>query len=269
VSSSVRLGENSYKKVLGGAACLLLASAYLVHPGGGPVEQFGGARLVYGFDFEEIEDQGARSISERHALEEYRRIITERLDPTGARIGFATHLEGTLRSMVEDSAELAFYILNDFSRLGPSSDGAIEQHKFYEWLADNPDRPIREFNRLAPAEGGPAPGVHWYPLQAEEVIPEAIYMPVSIPSDEQFLFTDEDLDKVEVARDSVGYPAVGFSMKNSRRAAFGEFTSAHINEQMVIVLNDEVISSPFLNAAIYDDSIISGGFGTGFTQDVV
>jgi preprotein translocase subunit SecD len=279
----VRLGENSYKKVLGGAACLLLASAYLVHPGGGPVEQFGGARLVYGFDFEELEDQGARSISERHALEEYRRIITERLDPYGAHIGFAIRPEGddrvviefpftspeesgpgsTLRALIENAGELSFYINVNPNELGPATDITSERGKVDAWVAANPTRPIRDFNRLSTADGGAAENMLWFPYRTIE----GLLIPVTLPP-EEFRFTGEDLENVSVSQDPLGRAAVGFSMKRSRSNAFGEFTGAHVNEQMAIVLNDEVVTNPYLNAPLYGDSIIEGGSG-GFTLEEV
>ncbi len=173
----------------------------------------------------------------------------------------------SIRRAIENPGELAFYIESDFTQLGPSSDATTERNKLDEWLIANPNRPIRDFNRLAPVEGGPAEGLRWYPQFPDGGGP-AFHIAVSVPS-EEFRFTGEDLDSVGVAQDNNGRPAVGFSMKTSRRNAFGEFTKANINKNMTIILNDEVVTNPTLNGALYGSSIIQGGSGVGFTIEEV
>jgi len=174
----------------------------------------------------------------------------------------------SIRRAIENPGELSFYIEHDFSDLGPATDGTSEEAKVYGWVDINPGRPIRDFNLLAAADGGPAQNLRWFPNRATEGQEQPIFVPVRI-SPEEFRFTGEDLDSVGVAQDGMGRPAVGFSMKASRRSAFGEFTGAHVNERMTIVLNDEVVTNPVLNAALYGNSIIEGGGGAGFTQDEV
>jgi len=174
----------------------------------------------------------------------------------------------SIRRAIENPGELAFYIENDFTELGPSTDATTENNKLNDWLAANPNRPVRDFNRLATADGGPAAGLRWYPQRAEEGQAPAFYIPVSVPP-EEFRFTGEDLDSVGVTQDGNGRPAVGFSMKSSRSNAFGTFTGEHVNENMTIVLNDVVVTNPQLNGALFGSSIIQGGAGIGFTIEEV
>ncbi|MCH2106043.1 MAG: protein translocase subunit SecD, partial [Planctomycetes bacterium] len=172
-----------------------------------------------------------------------------------------------IRRAIENPGELAFYIENDFTQLGPSTDATTERNKLNDWLLANPNRPIRDFNRLAPVDGGPAEGLRWYPQLPDGGGP-AFHIAVTVPS-EEFRFTGEDLDTVGVSQDNNGRPAVGFLMKSSRRNAFGEFTEANKLRNMTIVLNDEVVTNPQLQGGLYGDSIIQGGAGVGFTIDEV
>ena len=176
-----------------------------------------------------------------------------------------------IRRAIENPGELAFYIASNPSQLGVSTDLVSERAKVDAWITANPNRSLGEFNRLAPAEGGPSETLRWFPRR----LPGGINGPLAerdlvsvIPPTDEFRFTGEDLDSVGVSQDNLGYPAVAFSMKTSKSAAFGEFTGAHINEQMAIILNGEVVTNPVLRAPLFGDAIIEGGDG-GFTAEEV
>jgi len=185
----------------------------------------------------------------------------------GAGVLVRLRSSDSIRRAIENPGELSFYIQANPSELDPTTDMVSEQAKVDDWIAANPKRPIRDFNRLATADGGPAENLLWFPYRAQESVVQRSFVPVTLPP-EEFRFTGEDLDSVGVSQDRMGLPAVAFSMKSSRRNAFGEFTGAHVNEQMTIVLNDEVVTNPVLNAPLFGDSIIEGGSG-GFTQEEV
>jgi SecD/SecF fusion protein len=176
-----------------------------------------------------------------------------------------------IRRAIENPGELAFYIASNPSQLGVSTDLAIERAKVNAWITANPNRTLSEFNRLAPADGGPSASLRWFPRRlpggANGPLSERSLVSVTPPTDE-FRFTGEDLDSVGVSQDQLGYPAVAFSMKTSKSAAFGEYTGSHINEQMAIVLNGEVVTDPVLRAPLFGDAIIEGGAG-GFTAEEV
>ncbi|MDE0891514.1 MAG: protein translocase subunit SecD [Planctomycetota bacterium] len=176
-----------------------------------------------------------------------------------------------IRRAIENPGELAFYIASNPSQLGVSTDLAIERAKVDAWILANPNRPLGEFNRLATTDGGPSETMRWFPRRlpggARGPLSERGLVAVTPPTD-KFRFTGEDLDSVGISQDQLGYPAVAFSMKTSRSAAFGEFTGAHINEQMAIVLNGEVVTDPVLRAPLFGDAIIEGGDG-GFTTEEV
>ncbi len=176
-----------------------------------------------------------------------------------------------IRRAIENPGELAFYIAKWNSQLGPSVEQTNERAKVDAWIAANPNRTLGEFNRLAPADNGPSAGLLWFPYRLEGGIngplSERELLAVSTPTDE-FRFTGEDLDSVGVSQDQLGYPAVAFSMKTSKSAAFGEFTGAHVNEQMAIVLNGEVVTAPALRAPLFGSAIIEGG-DAGFSAEEV
>jgi len=59
---------------------------------------------------------------------------------------------------------------------------------------------------------------------------------------------------------------VGFAFKPGREADFAEFTAAHINKAMAIVLDGQINSAPVIQGEISGPGIISGPQPTGFTR---
>ncbi len=77
--------------------------------------------------------------------------------------------------------------------------------------------------------------------------------------------TGADLNTVSVSRDTVGAYQIDFSLKDTGKAIFADYTSKHIGDYLAIVLDGTIISAPSVNGAITGGSgTISGG---NFTYD--
>lgn len=91
--------------------------------------------------------------------------------------------------------------------------------------------------------------------------PEMVYSP---------LMSGADLDTVTVGRSQLGQYSVDFTLKETASKMFGEFTSKHVGEYLVIVLDDIVISTPTINSAITEgQGQISGNFTQASANDLM
>ena len=82
--------------------------------------------------------------------------------------------------------------------------------------------------------------------------PETVYKTV---------MTGADLKEAHVATDSLGQPAVSFSLSDKGAKIFADYTTAHTGQYLGIVLDKTVISAPVVNTPITDGSgIIQGKF---------
>jgi len=79
------------------------------------------------------------------------------------------------------------------------------------------------------------------------------------------LMTGADLDTVSVSRGTTGDYQIDFTLKDSGKTVFGDYTSKHIGDYLAIVLDGTIISAPSVNGAITSGSgQITGG---NFTYD--
>lgn len=77
----------------------------------------------------------------------------------------------------------------------------------------------------------------------------------------QTVMTGADLEEAHVATDSLGQPAVGFSLSPDGARIFSDYTSTHTGQYLGIVLDKTVISAPVVNTPITDGAgIIQGRF---------
>jgi preprotein translocase subunit SecD len=75
------------------------------------------------------------------------------------------------------------------------------------------------------------------------------------------LMTGTALSSVAVTTDSLGKYEISFVLKDNYKQIFGDFTAAHVNEILAIVLDNTVISAPSINGAIPDGKgVIQGSF---------
>jgi preprotein translocase subunit SecD len=72
--------------------------------------------------------------------------------------------------------------------------------------------------------------------------------------------TGRDLRDAQPTKDQNGQPAVGFNLTQEGGKKFYNFTSAHVNDSLAIVLDGKVQSVATINSAISDSGIIQGRF---------
>jgi preprotein translocase subunit SecD len=74
------------------------------------------------------------------------------------------------------------------------------------------------------------------------------------------LMTGADLNTVTVSRDTVGNYQIDFTLKDTAKTVFADYTSKHIGDYLAIVLDGTIISAPSVNGAITGGSgQITGG----------
>lgn len=65
------------------------------------------------------------------------------------------------------------------------------------------------------------------------------------------------------------YPVLNFTFKAAGSKKFCEFTSAHIGEPFAVVINDEIITAPYINGAICGgQGFIEGNFTMKEAEDL-
>jgi preprotein translocase subunit SecD len=78
------------------------------------------------------------------------------------------------------------------------------------------------------------------------------------------VMTGADLKSVSVSTDTLGNYVILFTLSDSGKKIFSDWTSAHINQYLGIVLDKKVISTPVIQSAITDGS---GQIQGSFTYD--
>ncbi len=87
-----------------------------------------------------------------------------------------------------------------------------------------------------------------------------------LPTQAQPLFSGAEIADAYPTQDETGGRAVGFKLKDTGSKLFGEYTGGHVGEFFAIVLDDVVVSAPYIKSAITGGSgIITGGSAGGFS----
>jgi SecD/SecF fusion protein len=224
-------------------------------PGGGGVIAIGAERIRYS-----QRTQNVLEIAERGF---------DRSTPVQHEAGEAVTLvsDDAIKNAIENLGDLRFMAVataTDFTAKG--TDQQSEYERLTTWYAkpENAGLPIDTYNRLSYEQGGPPAGIQWYPLRGEEgeevkPIPQRS-LALTKPEKDEWNFTGSDLARVFRSTDQSGFPAIGFEMTDNAKLDFGEFTEEHVEEQMAIVLNDEIVSAPKINEKLGGSSIIQGRF---------
>jgi len=72
--------------------------------------------------------------------------------------------------------------------------------------------------------------------------------------------TGSDLKSCHFTQDNNGQPAIGFAFKGPAQKRFGVLTADHVGERLAVVYDNQVVSAPVIREAIYGPGIISGRF---------
>ncbi len=180
--------------------------------------------------------------------------------------------DDAFRTAIESLGELSFQIVAAGGYFPAGTDEATERKKLQEWLEANPGAPLVAFNRVPPDQGGPHPDIEWFPHKTEgqsSVLLDAEKATPVLRTTGEERFTGGDLARVYPAQDDIGFPAVGFEMRPSRRDDFGDFTRKHKNRFLAIILNDEVVSAPTIQEELRGEGIIRGQFNDQEVKDLI
>jgi preprotein translocase subunit SecD len=126
---------------------------------------------------------------------------------------------------------------------------------------------VEEVQRLVGATGR----LDFVPLPAETYGTEQAPGPQQavpgqpLPTKETPLFSGTQVASASVGTDNVGRRAVDFTLKSEGADLFSKYTTSHVNEFFAIVLDDVVISAPFIQSPITGGSGQIGGGSAGFT----
>jgi preprotein translocase subunit SecD len=180
-----------------------------------------------------LSDAEKRAIDER-TLQQSLEIIRRRVDETGTREP-SIQRQGTDRILVQvpgiGSAEELLQIIGKTARLS--------------------------FHPVVSRTGDPnaRPGLE------EEVLPSMDEPNTFYIVEKRAVVTGEQLVDSQPSFDQNGRPAVTFRFNPAGGAAFGEYTAANIGKPFAIVLDNQVISAPVIQAHIAGGSgIITGNF---------
>jgi SecD/SecF fusion protein len=176
-----------------------------------------------------------------------------------------------LQKRIENVGDLQFLIAAKESDVQPfNTDLTKEREKVIAWIDAHPGTSLEAFNRLPAEKGGPVQNLRWYPSRIPkgelETPIKTRLQPLVLP-DPKWIFSGNDLESVNQVPDDLGYPAVAFEITIEKKAAFGDFTDAHLKEGMAIVLNGEIATLATINEKLPGSGRISGH--NGFTQKEV
>ena len=236
------------------------ATALSGYPGGGGTVRIGSEDIRY----------GRRVNNELQDIE--RAVEGTTMGPHSSGEPVLLVSDDSIKNAIENLGDLRFYpVADDQAIQSLGTDSSAENAKLQAWLArpENAETPIAVYNALSPNEGGAPDGLLWFPMQRDEAAGDLprdqwTYLPV-METPEEWTFSGADLERVFKTQDRLGYPAVGFEMTSQAAPAFGDFTKQYIKKQLAIALNDEIVTAPELEGALYGQSQITGGIN-GFTD---
>ncbi len=188
--------------------------------------------------------------------------------------------DDAIRRKIENLGELAFLIVAENAHfVDLDTDLATEQQRLRDWHAANPKAQIQDFNRVPTEQGGPHPRIWWFQsapqggAQPSSVMLDPqqglVATPVMRPARTEESFRGADLALVFPRSDELGYPAVGFEMRPSRKNDFRVFTESNVNKAMAIVLNGVIDSAPNINSPLNGAGIIQGHYTDDQVKDLI
>lgn len=149
-----------------------------------------------------------------------------------------------------------------------------ELEKAREWSRANPNASIADYNSLIRDEnqGSPIGRLRFFPYEEDEGNKDQAFADrldaLILEEDPDQQFSGSTFTRVYPTYDRQNRPAVGFDIDVPRHNDFGKFTSAHLEKQMAIVVDGEIVTAPNLNVELTRGGIIEGG-AFGFKQEEV
>ncbi len=151
-------------------------------------------------------------------------------------------------------------------------DMQTEKNKLLSWFQQHPEAEIRAFQSLASDQGGPAPGLRWFPaaswIQADlppeslvhgfvPLVSGAFLRPAAPPGSASWDFGSRDLEWLSVSRKGNGTIDLEFRIRPERAAAFPRFTSACRGSRVGIVVAGKLQGLSTVENPLLPDGFIS------------
>ena len=108
--------------------------------------------------------------------------------------------------------------------------------------------------------------VQFVPLPPADY-PEPPVVGKPLPKDEPALFGWDGIESVSLGTNQQSQTTLEFKLKQAARRAFGEYTAAHVNESMAIVIDGLVVAAPRISEPITGGNIqVLGGGAAGSAE---
>jgi SecD/SecF fusion protein len=220
----------------------------------------GGAELRYRVDTEDrTSDKDTHQI-----LEDMKEVISQRIEESGIVKGPTLRREGKqdliiqlpgltdqevdeVKKIITTLASLKFRLVVDAER-DPEAQQEMQKK-----------RQQGNAYRLSEALKG---RYQWYKEKngGELLITELDHKDYQIKgkSGRNYDFTGAKIASISKAIDDTGRPVPAFSLKNTYKEKFGDFTGEHVGRQMAIIHNNEVVSAPVIKSRLSGGGIIEG-----------
>ncbi len=151
--------------------------------------------------------------------------------------------------------------------------GIIKQTAFLEFrLCEYPSSGGGVQSRvqiLAQYNGQLPPEVEIFPKKERDPATGKVVSETFYALQKRRVITGRDLKAANPSQGRIGEPVVTFQLTAEGSRFFGEATAANIGRGLAIVLDNEVISAPRINARITDSGVIEGGFSQQEVIDLV
>lgn len=84
-------------------------------------------------------------------------------------------------------------------------------------------------------------------------------------------FTQDDMDpsRCEVSLDDRGVPALRYTMREERRAAYSDWSDSLIGRHTAVVVGDEAVALPYFVARISESGMLAGSFEEAELQAIL
>ena len=210
----------------------------------------GGVRVVYDIDLSEIP-----SSDRENALESLRQVVQRRVDAFGISEPRVFIEEGATERLVVELAGL------DNVEQALEQIGETPQLQFFPGRSEEEQEKITEENRTLLEEEELLERLENQDITAFQEIQSLNLQEPRYDDQQPPLLDGSNINRASLTFGQTGEPQVSVEFDNEGQDTFAEFTKENQGEQVHILLDGQVISSPRINEYIATgQTVISGGF---------
>ena len=172
------------------------------------------------------------------------------------------HSPERVRAQLARRGELAFRIRAeeaDFARAGTSE--AAERARVLGALQSGAAADLAAVNAMLAAGDARTATLRWYRQESPDPSVDAGLVPSFLAASPEQRFETQDFQGFERGQDATGAPCIRFELRPDRREAFGDFSQAHLQRYLAVVLDEEVLVLPSIHSRLPGAGEISAGPG--------